>query len=173
MNRLVDVNSTRVLILVIAAASVTSLNSRGGEPPAAKTAFRPPAVPLVTSSPYLSVWSMADRLTDDDTRHWTRREHPLVSLIRIDGKPYRLMGKAPEQVAPLPQVGVRVLPTRTIYDFEGGHVHVKLTFLTPALSDDFEVLARPADVPHVGRERDRRADAFDLDPGRSECPARG
>ena len=115
------------------------LTSRPSEQPA----FRPPAVPLVTSNPYLSVWSMADRLTDDETRHWTRREHPLSSLIRIDGKTYRLMGKKPEQIPPLPQVGLRVLPTRTIYDFEGDHVHVRLTFLTPALPDDLPVLARP------------------------------
>jgi hypothetical protein len=118
-------------------------HSRGAEPPAAKPAFRPPAVPLVTSNPYLSIWSMADRLTDDNTRHWTRHEHPLVSLIRIDGKSYRLMGKTPEHIPPLPQITVRVLPTRSIYDFEGDHVHVRLTFLTPALPDDLEVLARP------------------------------
>ena len=42
-----------------------------------------------------------------------------------------------------PQVSVRVLPTRSIYDFDDGHVHVTLTFLTPALPDDLEVLARP------------------------------
>ena len=112
-----------------------------GDAPAQKPAFRPPAVPLVTSNPYLSVWSMADRLTDDETRHWTRREHPLTSLIRIDGKAYRLMGKKPEQIPALPQVGVRVLPLRTIYDFEGNNVHVRLTFLTPALPDDLPVLA--------------------------------
>ena len=113
------------------------------EGPVESPAFRPPAVPLVTSDPYLSIWSMADRLTDEDTRHWTRREHPLTSLIRIDGKTYRLMGKKPERVPPLPQVGVRVLPTRTIYEFEGDHVHVRLTFMTPALPDDLPVLARP------------------------------
>ena len=112
--------------------------------PAAKDlALRPPAVPLVTSDPYLSIWSMADRLTDDTTRHWTRREHPLISLIAIDGEHYRLMGAEPKKVPAMKQVGVRVLPTRSIYDFDNGHVHVTLTFLTPALPDNLDVLARP------------------------------
>ena len=48
-------------------------------------ALRPPAVPLVTFNPYLSIWSEADRLTDDVTRHWTRHEHPLVQALRVSG----------------------------------------------------------------------------------------
>ena len=39
--------------------------------------------------------------------------------------------------------GVEVLPTRTIYEFSGAGVKVGLTFLTPALPDDLEVLSRP------------------------------
>ena len=105
--------------------------------------FRPPAVPLVTFNPYLSIWSEADHLTDNATRHWTRREHSLVSLIRIDGKAYRLMGNDPAGVPALPQVGLQVTPTRSIYDFEDGQVHVTLTFMTAALPHDLEVLARP------------------------------
>ncbi len=41
------------------------------------------------------------------------------------------------------QTAVNVFPTRTIYDFEDGHVHVTLTFMTPSLPDDLDVLARP------------------------------
>jgi hypothetical protein len=108
-----------------------------------ESALRPPAVPLIASDPYLSIWSMADNLTDDTTRHWTRHPHPLVSLIRIDGKAYRLMGTQPRDVPAMRQTAVEVLPTRTIYDFDDGHVHVTLTFMTPSLPEDLDVLARP------------------------------
>jgi hypothetical protein len=105
--------------------------------------LRPPAVPLVACDPYFSVWSCADRLTDDATRHWTGKKQSLSSMIRIDGKAYRLMGDEPKDVPALPQVGLSVLPTRTVYDFEDSRAHVTLTFLTAALPDDPDVLSRP------------------------------
>jgi hypothetical protein len=105
--------------------------------------FRPPAVPLVTCDPYFSVWSMTDHLTDDSTRHWTGTKQALSSMIRIDGKAYRLMGDEPDNTPALPQTGLQVLPTRTIYDFEGSGVHVTLTFMTPMLPQDLDVMARP------------------------------
>jgi hypothetical protein len=110
---------------------------------AAADPFRPPAVPLVTHNPFLSIWSEADKLTDKATQHWTHRAHPLVSLVRVDGAAYRLMGNDPADVPALPQVGLRVTPTRSTYDFENEKVHVTLTFLTAALPDDLEVLCRP------------------------------
>ncbi|MBV9849754.1 MAG: DUF5127 domain-containing protein [Armatimonadetes bacterium] len=106
-------------------------------------AFRPPAVPLVTFDPYLSVWSEADHLTDKNTQHWTHREHSLVSLIRVDGRAFRLMGDDPDAVPALPQTGLQVTPTRSIYQFENPSVHVTLTFMTPALPSDLTTLARP------------------------------
>lgn len=105
--------------------------------------LRPPAVPLVTFDPYLSIWSEADKLTDDNTRHWTHHEQALASLIRIDGKAYRLMGADPKEVPPLNQISLQVLPTRSIYEFEGAGVHVTLTFMTAALPHDLDVFSRP------------------------------
>ena len=105
--------------------------------------LRPPSIPLVACDPYFSIWSSADQLTDADTVHWTGKPHRLSSSIRIDGYLYRVMGAHPEDMPPLPQKSVRVLPTRTIYTFEGAGVQLTFVFLTPALPDDLEVLSRP------------------------------
>src|SRR5690242_21722950 len=100
---------------------------------AADQPFRPPAVPLVTSDPYLSIWSEADQLNGDVTKHWTHHPHSLVSLIRVDGKAYRLMGNEPKDVPPLPQKSVEVFPTRSVYQFANAQVRVTMTFMTPDL----------------------------------------
>ncbi|MDR1518077.1 MAG: DUF4965 domain-containing protein [Dysgonamonadaceae bacterium] len=55
--------------------------------------LRAPAYPLITSDPYFSGWSYANNLYDDQTRHWTGKEFPLVGALRVDGETYRFMGK--------------------------------------------------------------------------------
>ena len=105
--------------------------------------FRPPAVPLVTCNPYFSVWSFADRLTYDATRHWTGAKQELHSLVRVDGTAWRIMGNAGADIQAMPQTGLRVLPTRTLYDFEASGVHITLTFLTPMLPSDLDLMSWP------------------------------
>lgn len=107
----------------------------------------PPSTPLVVCDPYFSIWSPADRLTDEDTVHWTGRPHRLTSLIRIDGTTYRLLGPNPPGLPALPQTGIEVLPTRTLATFQGAGIELTLTFLTAALPEDLDVLSRP--VTHV------------------------
>ena len=105
--------------------------------------FRPPAVPLVAHDPYFSIWSMADRLTDEATKHWTGTVQSLTAMVRIDGRTYRIMGRDPQQVPAMPQTRLQVLPTRTIYEFEVESLHLIFTFLTPALPNDLDILSRP------------------------------
>lgn len=105
--------------------------------------FRPPAVPLIANSPYFSVWSMADRLTDDVTRHWTGSPQSLCGLVRIDRKPFRMIGNEPENVPAMEQRKVEVLPTRTVYEFEANGIEITLTFMTPDLPSDLDVMSRP------------------------------
>jgi hypothetical protein len=104
---------------------------------------RPPAVPLIAHDPYFSVWSMSDRLTDEDTKHWTGASQPIAGLARIDGKTFRFMGARPRGVPAMEQTGLEVTPTRTIYTFQAEQVTLTLTFFTPALTGDLDVLSRP------------------------------
>ncbi len=107
-------------------------------------AIRPPATPLVVFDPYLSIWSMSDKLTDTNTKHWTGTEQALGGLVRIDGRTYRFMGTRPRRSVPaLPQLSLRVLPTHTSYTFGGDGIQLVVTFFTPSFPDDVDVLARP------------------------------
>ncbi len=129
-----------IRLLVLSAAWLAAALA---QPPAP---IRPPATPLVVHDPYFSVWSMSDRLTDEPTKHWTGAEQPMTGLVRVDGTTYRVMGAQPrlaDPVRPLPQTSREVTPTHTVYAFEGAGVRVELTFLTPALPDDLDVLSRP------------------------------
>jgi hypothetical protein len=125
----------RVPTLLMLVASVAGV---------AQTVSRPPAVPLIAHDPYFSIWSMADTLTAEVTKHWTGKEQALSALARIDGKTYRFMGTAGgRDVPPMRQTALLVTPTRTRYSFEQGGVALDLTFLTPAIADDLEILSRP------------------------------
>ncbi len=122
------------LLLLLATVSVLAQQA---------TPLRPPAVPLVTHDPYFSVWSMGDKLTDDRTKHWTGAPNGMAGMVRIDGKPYRLLGQWWDGVPAVTQVGLEVLPTRTIYQFEAGGVRLALTFMSPLLPQDLDLMSRP------------------------------
>lgn len=55
--------------------------------------FRPPAVPLIVSDPYLSVWSQADHAYDIKPTHWSGVWTTFVLLARVDGDTYLLLGQ--------------------------------------------------------------------------------
>jgi hypothetical protein len=86
---------------------------------------------------------MSDRLNQEGTKHWTGKPNTLTAYARIDGKTFRLMGREGRPSAELPQTRAEVTPTRTIYEFAGAGAAVGLTFFTPALPGDLDVLSRP------------------------------
>ncbi|MDR2862953.1 MAG: DUF4965 domain-containing protein [Puniceicoccales bacterium] len=115
------------------------------------TRLRLPAVPLVTHDPYLSVWSSSNKLNTAWATHWTGAINALCALVRVDGKTYLLAG------GPLPedkgiecadQKSLRVTATRTQYIFAAGAAEITLTFTSPLLLEDVDVLSRPASYVH-------------------------
>ena len=124
---------------------------------------RPPVVPLATHDPYFSIWSMADRLTDVNTRHWTGVDQPLAGLIRIDNVAYRYMGADPRQVPAMQQTSLEVTPLHTIYTFETAGVCLQVTFFTAAFPNDLDALSRPVDyLTWTITSTDSRPHAVDL-----------
>ncbi len=110
---------------------------------AQQTQHRPPAVPLIAHNPYFAVWSDYDKLTDGPTRHWTGSPQPFDSLVRIDGKPFRIMGGGPREIPALDQTAVEVQATHTTYTFKGAGIELQLAFFTPAFPQDMDLLSRP------------------------------
>src|SRR5690554_4083778 len=84
------------------------------------TDLRAPSYPLVTVDPYFNAWSNTNNLYDDQVRHWTEKEFPLLGALRVDGEVYRFMG-----VEKLPLKSV--LPTVHEEKWEG-----KYTFQQPS-----------------------------------------
>ena len=76
--------STRLILSLIAMASISV---------AEREPFRPPAVPLIVSDPYLSMWSRTDNAFDSFPTHWTGATMPIVMMVRVDGKAFLLIGK--------------------------------------------------------------------------------
>jgi hypothetical protein len=134
---------TRRLLAVLFVLLGLATGGAGLRAAAPAPAFRPPSVPLVACDPYFSIWSSADRLTDTGTTHWTGKPHRLTGLVRVDGRAYRVLGNQPADLPALPLTGIKVLPTRTIATFAGAGIELTLTFTTPALPDDLDLLSRP------------------------------
>jgi hypothetical protein len=127
-----------VLSLCVSLPAFHNQVAQAQEPLTART----PATPLVLHDPYFSVWSFNDDLTDGPTRHWTGTRQQIAGLVRVDGKTYRFISDD-RDIPALKQVSRTIWPTRTIYDFEDAGIHLTLTFFTPALPQDLDVLSRP------------------------------
>jgi len=112
--------------------------------------FRAPAVPLITHDPMFSVWSFADRLTDDETRHWDGVRKYMVGILTVDGVVYEFMGSVnPDNsryisgYRKLPQTGCDIRPMTTTYTFENELLTMELVFTSPLLLNDLMLLSRP------------------------------
>jgi len=103
---------------------------------------------LVVGNPYYSAWSSSDNLTDTWPTYWSGKFKALQAMVRVDARPFRLMGQAAsgsEGVPPMQQVGfANVTATRTRYRFAGAGVGVTLDFVTPIRADNLSTVREVA-----------------------------
>lgn len=76
--------SSTAIFLALALAMLASVGSG--------LVFRPPAIPLITTDPYMQTWMMGDNSTSDLVRHWDQTVKEMAGIARIDGKPMWFLG---------------------------------------------------------------------------------
>jgi hypothetical protein len=79
--------------ITIAATALVLFSCVQDKPKVIVNELRAPAYPLVTIDPYTSAWSFTDNLYDQSVKHWTGKDFPLLGVIKVNGVPYRFMGK--------------------------------------------------------------------------------
>ena len=65
---------------------------------------RLPAIPLVASDPYLSIWMPADTMTQTDTCHWSGPAKSIRGVLTVDGAACRFLGEGAEPEAALTEL---------------------------------------------------------------------
>ena len=103
--------------------------------------LRPPAVPLITVDPYFSVWSPADRLTDESPIHWTTKPNTALGIVTIDGQSFRFMGVC--DTPAMKQTSINFTALSTKYVFEAAGIELTALFTTPLLINDYYYFTRP------------------------------
>ena len=82
--------------------------------------LRYPAVPLVTHTPYFSLWSMDDVPNRTPTCHWTGAEQPLTGILKAGRREYGFLGRT--EALPMRMKSVEVKACSTTYVMESPEV---------------------------------------------------
>lgn len=59
---------------------------------AAAATFRPPAIPLLTTDPFVQTWARGDNGTSGQVTHWDGAEKQMVGYVRVGGESYQFLG---------------------------------------------------------------------------------
>lgn len=102
---------------------------------------RLPAIPLITSDPYFSIWMPSDVFTCIDTIHWCGDKKPIQIVMDIDGKQVSFLGHNRDCEAELNELVVTPTTTRFVESFGG--VQMEIEFITPALPDKPDLMSMP------------------------------
>ncbi len=102
---------------------------------------RLPAIPLIASDPYFSIWMPSDNMATADTVHWCGPQKPIRVSINVDGKSVSFLGRGRDYEAE--QKELVVTPTKTRFTGAFGGVELETEFVTPALPQDPDLMSMP------------------------------
>ena len=100
-----------------------------------------PSYPIMTHDPFFSIWHPGNEPTQGDTTHWSGTRKIVGGYLVIDGIQRRFLGRRGKQAMKL--TDLRVTPLSTCYTLEALGVRLQMTFTSPLLLDDLEILSTP------------------------------
>lgn len=103
---------------------------------------RAASIPLILHDPYLSIWSSADHLYDQDPTHWSGARQKIRGYLSVDEKTYCFLGDK-EFCEVIPQRSVDVTATATEYKFENDELGFSCKFTSPLIPNDLLLTSRP------------------------------
>lgn len=97
----------------------------------------------------MNVFTIHNTLNGGDVTHWTGASVDWFSGVLVDKQFYLLLGNpSPSWSAPLQQatqIGLAVVwSTQTVFQFSAGPVNINLTFTSPQLPEDYDLMSTPS-----------------------------
>lgn len=123
-----------------------------------------PSYPLFIKDPNFSLWSPYDRLTDGDVESWYGEKKQVYGFLKLGGETYIFLGNKsrflPLGVREAVQTDLKVSAFSTDYTFSVGEATLSLSFISPLLPSDLDMVGTP--VCYMDYEITGTEDAFEL-----------
>ncbi len=135
------IDDVRIYNLAFADADASSLYQAAP----ALSPIRPPAVPLIVRSPYVSTWQTSTVAPGTWSTFWNGNIKAITGIARIDGASYIFFG-APGNTGTslyMTQTQLEITPTQSRYVFQAAGVTLYLHFLSPVEATDLQRLSMP------------------------------
>ena len=106
-----------------------------------------PCYPIFVKDPFFSLWAKSEVLTDQNIVFWHGEEKPIYCFLKKGEKTLCFMGKQ-DRYPNMEQVDFGVSAFETSFVFKGDGVKLKVSFLSPLLPDDLQILSCPISYAH-------------------------
>lgn len=106
-----------------------------------------PCYPIFVKDPFFSLWAKSEILTEENLVFWHGEEKPVYGFLRQGDKTLCFMGKQ-NRYPNMRQVDFGVSAFETFFEFESDDVRLKVSFLSPLLPDNLEILSCPTCYVH-------------------------
>jgi len=111
----------------------------------ALTPVRPPSVPLIVRSPYVSTWQNTSIAPGNWSTFWNGNVKAITGIVRVDGTSYVFFG-APGGIGTVQnatQIQLEITATQSRYVFQAGAVNLSVNFVSPIEATNIELLSVP------------------------------